>query len=68
MSDWPECGKCGNSILVHRLVGHLAYCVPDVRSSEYRSTFTVTQINAVRRTLGHSISNSSMDRERREKK
>lgn len=65
---YPTCDKCGKSILHHRLVGTLAYCDPKIRSVETRTrSFTVTQINNVHRVLGHSISSSARDAERKER-
>lgn len=60
---YPTC-VCGKSILHHRLVGIYAYCDPDVRSAETRSTsFTIAQINHVHRVLGHSVSISARQKE-----
>jgi len=66
MSDWPICTKCSQSILVHRLVGALAYCDPNVRTVETRSSFGYGEVNRVHRTLGHSVSHHAQDLERRE--
>lgn len=65
---YPICESCQQSILMHRLVGVIAYCDPKVRSAETRSeSFTVKDINDVRRTLGHKLSYYARDRERMER-
>ena len=63
--SWPTCGKCNKSILVHHLTGARAYC-DTIRRAETRSTFTATEVNQVRRTLGHKLSHNARDLERRE--
>lgn len=62
-----SCKKCGQSIYLHRLVGHLAYCDPKERNPETRSPFTVKEVNTVHRILGHPISAAGRDHERRER-
>lgn len=64
---WPVCAKCHVSILQHRLHGHLAYCGEEW-GTENMGTFTVTEVNTVRRALGHAISDNARDLERREQR
>ena len=64
MSDWPVCQHCGYTILRHRLYGVYAYCGLEGRDT--RGTFTVTQINEVRRTLGQRPSKTAVEAERKE--
>lgn len=66
MSDWPVCQHCGYTILRHRLYGMYAYCGLEGRAD--RGTFTVTQINEVRRTLGQKPSQKALDKEKEERK
>jgi hypothetical protein len=65
MSDWPVCTKCEKSILKHRLHGFRAYCGSSFGVNNM-ATFTVTEINTVRRALGHAISDTAQIKERRE--
>ena len=65
--SWPDCTKCGHTILVHRLVGAIAYCDPEVRNVQTRSSFGPGEINTVHRTLGHKVSDHALDMERRER-
>lgn len=66
--EYPTCQKCQLSILRHRLFGFRAYCDPNTRSAETMSTFTATQVNEVQRILGHTVSESALQKEREERR
>lgn len=54
--EWPRCGKCHRSILVHTIRGLVAYCEPVASIGRPvtppRATFDVAQVGEVRSALG----------------
>lgn len=63
---WPICSRCNQSILRHALRGRRAYCGSYVAGVK-PAPFSVLQVNDVRRTLGHRVSDAALDAENRER-
>lgn len=63
MTTWPTCTRCQRSIMWHELRGQKALCA----NSSTPGDFTVTQVNEVRRVLGHHLTETAIQQEAEER-